>query len=87
MGSESFKSKILKFMMADSGNTPKAINDLILLAAKDYTDVYDLKYFLIIYDALCRLESEGKVVDVSDSYSPERSKLEAIRESRWKLKK
>ena len=87
MDIKNLEAKVIKFMMADSSNSPKAINEFILLVAKDYTDVNDLRYFLILHDTLCKLESEGKVEDVSDMSSANRSKYQIIKDSRWRLKK
>jgi hypothetical protein len=84
MDEQNLKEKIIQTMMADTWNSPKAVNDFILLVAKDFTDVNNLGYFLTIHDALCSLEGEGKVVDVSES-AGERSKFQAIKSSRWKL--
>ena len=65
MDKETLKIKILE-KMKQNGNMDKwheaEIGSLVFILAKDYTDLNNLAHAPRIYNALCELEKEGKVV-------------------------
>lgn len=86
MASQKLKDKIIQFMKADIWNKPKNIDNFTLLVAHDYRDQNDPRYLFLLIDALCELESEGKVRDMYQYDSGNIGKKEKIRNSLWMLR-
>ncbi len=87
MEKEELKLKILE-RLKKNGNVDKwhegQIASLVFILAKDHTDLNNSEHKLQIYNALCELEKEGKVVNSCSV--PTKDLNKAMLASRWYLK-